>query len=42
MEKANYEAAMRHVDPKFVSDEYTKLVKDVKLDPTYRKGIIPY
>ena len=42
MENANYQAAMRHIDPAYVSNEYNKFFKDVKLDPTYRQGIIPY
>lgn len=42
MENANYQAAMRHIDPAYVSNKYNKFFKDVKLDPTYRQGIIPY
>lgn len=42
MENANYQMTMRHVDPAYVSNEYNRFFKDVKLDPTYRQGIIPY
>lgn len=42
MENANYQMAMRHVDPAYVSNEYNRFFKDIKLDPTYRQGIIPY
>lgn len=42
MENANYQVAMRHIDPAYVSNEYNKFFKDVKLDPTYRQGITPY
>lgn len=42
MENANYQMAMRHIDPAYVSNEYNRFFKDVKLDPTYRQGIIPY
>jgi restriction endonuclease len=42
MENANYQMAMKHVDPAYFANEYHKFFKDVKLDPTYRQGIIPY
>ena len=42
MENANYQTAMRHIDPEYFNSEYNKFFRDVKLDPTYRQSMIPY
>lgn len=42
MENANYQTAMRHIDPAYFNNEYNKFFKDVKLNPTYRQSMIPY
>jgi hypothetical protein len=42
MENANYMAALKYINPEYFNTKYHEFFKNIKLDPTYRQGILPY